>query len=249
MNVRGVLVCTVLLVVATGWVPPIFGGGRAEEQADRFGDLSGLLREVVRNGQVDYVKLGQRVEVLEAVLDRLAEIDPDALTANDQKAFYVNLYNSTVLREVLRRNQDGFSVAEDEFAFFKTPLVRMSGRTLTLDELEKGVALIAHPDPRLHAAFVCAAASCPELLPRAYEGRDLDAVLDISCRRWLADPSRNRFDPATRTAQLSRIFEWYEADFGGREGVIRFVNRHGPFRIDGWTIRYLEYDWALNSTD
>ncbi|MDW7709260.1 MAG: hypothetical protein SCH98_02205 [Deferrisomatales bacterium] len=55
--------------------------------------------------------------------------------------------------------------------------------------------------------------------------------------------------------RLSRIFEWYQADFGGRAGVLDFVRRHllDPGKRafletegDRLAVAYAAYDWGLN---
>lgn len=209
--------------------------------------LDALLAKHVKRGVVDYPGLcGADHPRLVACLEALASVDTDALAPRERTAFGIDLYNATVLGAVCERGRAGWSAAADSFALFHAPLVRTHGRTLSLDQLEHGLLVPGAKDPRLHFALVCAARSCPVLLPRAYRAADLDSLLDANLRAFLADPARNRFDAATRTAHLSRIFDWYAADFGGPGGVLAYVTKASGRDLTGWTVKFLDYDWSLN---
>ena len=67
---------------------------------------------------------------------------------------------------------------------------------------------LSHP-PRIHAAPVCAARSCPPLGREACVADRLDEQLDNNVREWLANPTLNRFDPSRAEAKVSPIFNWY----------------------------------------
>jgi hypothetical protein len=84
---------------------------------------------------------------------------------------------------------------------------------------------------------------------RALTAATLEADLESATRRFLADSTRNRIDPA-RGMRLSAIFKWYADDFRASDGGIQaFVLRHRPqspgLRPD-LPVEYLDYDWALN---
>ena len=137
--------------------------------------------------------------------------------------------------------------------YFKNAKYEVGGRSLNLYDLEREV-IIPMGEPRIHFAIVCASASCPVLRPEAYVAGTLDAQLDEAARRFINDPTRNRFDPDTRVAHLSKIFDWFTGDFeidGG--GVLDYVARYvqdpalaESLRGDGWSVQHLPYDWSLN---
>ena len=61
--------------------------------------------------------------------------------------------------------------------------------------------------------------------------------------------------PEKRKVFLSQIFDWYERDFGGKDGIGRFLLQHldndekRNFIDMYWSktkIEYLFYDWDLN---
>jgi hypothetical protein len=56
---------------------------------------------------------------------------------------------------------------------------------------------------------------------------------------------------------LSKIFRWYEGDFGGKEGIIKFLIRHLPadhrreyitLNRSKLRLKYTPYDWRLNAS-
>ena len=80
-------------------------------------------------------------------------------------------------------------------------------------------------------------------------------------RRFLSDRSRNRFDAASGTLWVSRIFDWYGKDFerGGQgTGSLRSLfARHAEqlaptpqdqaaLRAGRYRLDFLDYDWGLN---
>jgi hypothetical protein len=108
-------------------------------------------------------------------------------------------------------------------------------------------------DPRIHAALVCAARSCPPLRREAYTAERIDEQLDDNTRRWLANPELNRFDQATAGAAVSSIFKWYRDDFKTYTGSLDgFLKDHAPGGVRdalgdrALQIKFLDYDWGLN---
>jgi hypothetical protein len=93
----------------------------------------------------------------------------------------------------------------------------------------------------------------------AYIAERLDAQLEDNTVRFLGDRSRNRYDSANGKLEVSRIFDWYQADFerGGAGPVAQFIARYAEAIADDAAsravvrqgraqIRYTDYDWALN---
>ena len=209
--------------------------------------LDSLLRRHVRAERVDYLTLrdegGAR---LDAYLDRMAKVEATALPAAERLAFEIDLYNASMIRAVCDRYREGWTPADDEFAVFKAPIVRMRTGRVALDHLEHELIRARTKDARVHTALVCAARSCPPLLARAWTAAMLEADLDRQMRAFVRDSSRNRVDRAARTLMLSRLFDWYAADFSGAASVAAFVGRWRGEDLSGFPVSFLEYDWSLN---
>ena len=209
--------------------------------------LDKILRDNVRDEKIDYHNIRRHHrDQLDGYLDQLAATDVKALPRREQLAFYINLYNATAIRAVTERLKEGYSVADEDFALFKESLARLKDGAISLNDLEHKIIRPTFKDPRVHTALVCGARSCPPLLPRAYDAGDLDAVLDNNMRRFVNDPTRNRLDAANKTLLLSRIFDWYADDFGGKTKITEYVARFSSTPISRMNTRFLEYDWDLN---
>lgn len=206
-----------------------------------------VLQATVKAGKVDYAAVRDRyAPQLDAYLDKVADTDADALPRDEQLALYVNLYNASMMKAVAARYTPWYSVTDKHFAIFTEPLVRVSHKTISLDDLEHGILRARFKDPRVHAALVCAGLSCPPLWDHAYTGPAIDAQLDRTMRDWLANPAHNRVDPARKHLTLSKIFLWYAADFGGPDKLAAFAGKYLDRDLTGYTVSFFQYDFRLN---
>lgn len=220
----------------------------AEESPDQL--YAELLREHVEDGLVDYRGLAKRdLGKLDRYLAHVAKARlPKAKAA--RVAALVDAYNALVLRAVIRHGRPRSVL--DVKGFFDAEVHRVAGRELTLDQLEKTLIGPLADDPRTHFVLVCGAVGCPILEPSPYAGSDLDALdarMEAATRRYLRSPRGARVEPGQ--LRLSKIFDWYAADFGGPEGARAFVRarlteaqraRLGPSP----TVGFIDYDWSLN---
>jgi len=226
-------------------------------------DLDRVLRAAVNEaGWVDYGQiLRSHAEALERYLALLAATDLAQLTApGERMAFWINAYNALCLRLLMDHGLPDDVPHAHLFGknIFTERTYRVAGKVRSLDDIEHGILRQEFSDPRVHAAIVCGASSCPRLRPEAFVGARLEEQLDDECRRWvqsgrtLSGERKNHFDPKTRTLFLSKIFSWFEEDFGGEAGVRQFVARfadaalQASLREQKVTVRYLPYDWSLN---
>ncbi len=224
---------------------------------------SDLLRVYVNDKHlVDYQAWRANTTSLESYLEQLQTVAyQDYLNWNplQQKAFLINAYNAFTIKLILDhypvasiRKIGGFFTSPWKLEFFKL----LDGKIKSLDPIEHNW-LRQHAqlkDARIHAAVNCASISCPVLQRSAFVATQLDKQLDQANQQWLADPSRNRFDLAAKTVYLSKIFDWYEEDFGdNKAGVLAFLKKFGPKSLQSWqakdvSIEYLDYNWSLNDS-
>jgi hypothetical protein len=219
--------------------------------------------------RVDYAGFGADRNAFQACLDGLSavtEVDYRSWTREQQLAFLINAYNAFTVKLVLTRYPDLASI-KDLGSLFSSPWKKkffmLLGAERSLDDVEHGLirAPGAFDEPRVHFALNCASIGCPMLRERAYVAERLDAQLEDGVRRFLGDRSRNRYDAASAELEVSRIFDWYKADFEknvrGTGSVSGFLARYADLLADGAAaralvrqgqakIRYLDYDWTLN---
>jgi len=231
-------------------LPLIITACTAVAEPVRHESFDAILKATVRNERIDYMAVRTKhMSELNAYLSRMAQVDVNGLSRDEQLAYYINLYNATMIKAVVERYKPGYSPADNDFTVFKEKLVHLKGSKVTLDHLEHKIIRPTFKDPRIHAALVCGAVSCPPLLNRVYRADDLNKVLDNNMKKWIAnDSSRNKVDHRTRNLHLSQIFNWFAEDFGGKDNVANFVNPHFEEDVSGYRVQFLEYDWALNIT-
>ena len=217
-----------------------------------------LLKDIVTpDGLVRYDVLGEspRRRSLQAIVAVYAKADLPS--GDDEKlAFLCNAYNVNVLKMVVGdAAKEDFTSVMDIPGFFDTRSITVAGKQMTLNGLENE-QIRPMGDPRIHAALVCAAMSCPPLRGEPYTAKRLDEQLNDQSRRWINDPTRNGIDDQGRLS-VSMIMQWYGKDFSVEpyRGVVGFVRAFakpaGPIgrrlsRGDAPQVHFLKYDWRLN---
>lgn len=225
--------------------------------------------QVIDNGhasRVDYAGLLREKSQLDDYVASLSRVTRDRFNAwsrSQQMAFLINAYNAYTVELVLTRwprlqsirNIGSWLEKPWEIRFFS-----LLGTRRNLDDIE-GLLRDRRKfaDPRVHFAINCASIGCPMLQPFAYTGDRLDAQLRTATRDFLSDRDRNRYDPDHGLLKVSRIFDWYGADFESSRfhSVRDFLATHAAvladtpsararIRLKQVPISFLSYDWALN---
>lgn len=207
-----------------------------------------VLAQTVRDERVDYLTLrSDHLAALRRFLEGFAEIELSGLDDATALAAGVDLYNATVLEAIATRIGLGYRVDAQEFALFKEPRIRLGkGDPISLDHLEHEILRKRFPDGLLHVGLVCGAVSCPPLAAEPYLGRDARAVLESRMGEFLRDPQRNAVDRTAKSLELSKLFDWFSADFGGKDGIGAYVAKYLGSEVADFRVSFQEYDWALN---
>ena len=255
--------CGLTLATVRAQGAPAFDHGHAA--------WSAVLKECVKGDGFDYAHLAADRRGLTAYLDALHAVTPAELAAWSEPqrfAFWINAYNAHVVERVLERypvksinELDTRAAKVFDQAFIPMRALHPEeaegpggpggkDEPLSLNDIENGILRPRFHDARLHAAINCAARSCPPLRGEAFVAERLSDQLDQQMRAFLADASRNRIDPEKQELRLSRVFEWFAADFEREGGVSAFVARFVPAAradfVRATKPAFLEYDWALN---
>jgi len=247
-------------------VQPVRAQGAVQApSAVDHGTYTDLLQTYVDGaGMVDYAALkADHDAALAPYLRMLAETDPSSLDEPERLAFWINAYNALTLKLII----DHFPV---ETIRSITPaggptvprlndpwhvkVGEVGGQMRTLDEIEHDIIRARFDEPRIHFALVCAAISCPRLRREAFVGNRLNAQLDDQARTFLHADRKNAIPADDETVRLSRIFKWFEGDFGeDTDAVQRYLAPYfdGPVQQKlseaAYAVDYLDYDWALNA--
>jgi hypothetical protein len=192
--------------------------------------------------------------VLRADVARLEAVHIDAYARDEQRAYWMDLYNEETVILVLTHYPVGSIRAIDGGLFrrgpWDEPVLQVEGRNLTLNDIEHRILRPIWRDPLTHYGLNCASLGCPNLLPMALTGANVAAALAANARDYVNNPAHVALDGGGLT--VSSIYVWYEADFGGDDArVIAHLMRYAApalrARLAGVkTISGHQYDWHLN---
>jgi hypothetical protein len=212
-----------------------------------------LLHQYVAEGRVNYAGFKSEEAKLDRYLDRLQDVDPNALSRNEQFAFYINVYNAWTIKLILTKYPGIDSIKE--LGIFNTgpwkkQIVRLNGKTVSLDHIEHDILRPRYKDPRVHFAINCAALSCPPLRSEPFVAEKLDRQLDDATRAFINNPASYRLEG--RNLHVSRIFKWFSEDFNDDplSFYLKYANPQLKKKLENIpekiNIEYLAYDWSLN---
>jgi len=231
-------------------------------------DYATVLVNVIDDGYVDYVRLhDHHIDDLERYLTLMAKVGPTATpeqfpTRASRLAYWINAYNAVMLKRWLEGGAgDPQTLAGkpmiDDKTWFSQYKYRVDGRDMTLGQIEFDGVFEVSKDPRIHAALVCGAQSCPPLhvVPYSADPTTLDAQLEAAARGWV-----RQFDGLHIDAQgdvwMSDVFRYFADDFkamGGMAGVIEaWMHDADPRKAAALAaaredrIKYQKWNWTVN---
>lgn len=206
-----------------------------------------LLGKYVTSGGVKYAEWkgnAADMQALQGVVDAIAKENAGA-DKKQQLAFYINAYNAWILHEALGKYPTK-SVKDTLFTFFTSKRITVAGQQTSFKALEDNV-IRKLGEPRIHFALNCASRSCPPLSRQAFTSGNLDGQLETLAKGYVNSERGVKYSPETKTAELSKIFDWYKDDFKGEGGPIAFINKRRSTPIPAEAkINYQDYDWGLN---
>jgi hypothetical protein len=227
-------------------------------------------------GRVDYgaMKNSADYRYYQEVAAGLRSFDIASLSSEEEKlAFWIDIYNAIVIHGIVELSIKA-SVKEIP-NFFSKISYQIGDFPFSPEEMEHGILRAnARPpykifpafgrkdprfrfslkrmDPRIHFALVCGSRSCAPI--HFYEAEKISEQLDMAAKNFV-NSSEVIVLPEKNKIFLSQIFDWYDKDFGGNEGIRRFLLRYLD-KDDKWTfidknwsgikVEYLFYDWDLN---
>ena len=206
-----------------------------------FEEVNTFLSKNVKDGLVDYAAIKKNPALLNALLKEIA--NAPAKKGDDEKAFLINTYNAFVIKGIVDHYPVEGPLKID--GFFDKQTFSFRGEQVTLNQLEKQILMKQFPDPRLHFVLVCAAKGCPKLASFAYSSKELESQIESQTRKVINDPTFIRLEGPN--VQVSHIFDWYAADFGGKDQVIPFIQKYLLKKIKlNPKYTFYDYDWGLN---
>lgn len=193
--------------------------------------------------------------LLAGYLDQLQSADPRGFRRNEQKAYWINLYNAATIKVVLDNPAKKSILRMGERFFSIGPwddvLLDVAGQPLTLNDIEHRILRPIWQDRRIHYAVNCASIGCPNLTVRPYTGDTLHEMLDENEHDYINHSRGVSLKEGRLT--LSQIYKWYLDDFApDQAGLLAYLAEHADVDLArglrGWKgkLRY-DYDWDLNT--
>lgn len=202
---------------------------------------------------------------LKTYLKGLQKVDPRKLGRSEKFAYWANLYNAKTIDVVLEHypveSIRKITINEGLFGFlkksvgvggpWKAKIINVSGKNLSLDNVEHDIMRPLFKDPRVHYAVNCASYGCPNLAAEAFTGANLETLLDSGAKAFVNHP--RGISITDGGVKASSIYQWFQVDFGGTEaGVLDHVRKYAnpelKKRLEGKnSIASYAYDWSLNT--
>ena len=213
------------------------------------GDFNNLLQTHVNDkGFVDYKSLKKNEGKLDTYLAYLEKTSPEkSWSADKEKAFWINVYNAYTLKIILDNYplKSITKISNKGKTAWKTPFVKVGGKTYTLDHVEHEILRKKFSDPRIHVGVNCASGSCPKLGNLAFTEDNVDSELERLMKEFINDSTRNKL--SAKKVEISEIFNWFKGDFTANGSVIDYINKYANTPVNKKAkIKYLTYDWSLN---
>lgn len=231
-------------------------------------DYSAVLRTYVNaDGLVNYAALQANPQPLNNFVARLAALSPNTYAAwseTEKISFLINAYNALTLASIIEQQPLKSSI-KDILGVWNFKKHTVMGQSVTLDTIEHEMLRKEFQEPRIHAALVCAAISCPPLRQEPYTGDRLNEQLDDQVRKWLSSVHGLKIDRAQNRVSISSIFDWFGEDWQAQYAVegtfvgsakeraaLNFISNYvspadKEYLAQGnYKLNYLNYDWSLN---
>ncbi len=207
---------------------------------------------------VPYAKVspGDR-RALEGYVDMLAGVKVGALNRDEQRAYWINLYNALTIKVVLEHypvdSIKDIDISPGWFSFgpWDAKLVKVEGEEVSLNDIEHRILRPIWKDPRIHYAVNCASMGCPNLKREAYTAANTGELLESGARDYINHPRGADFYGHGKL-RVSSIYVWFQEDFGSSDkGVIEHLKKYAEpglkqslENVKG--ISDDKYDWSLN---
>lgn len=203
-----------------------------------------LLQQYVDDaGKVNYKGLKADKAALDAYCQLLTDNPPlETWNRNETLAYWINVYNALTLKLIVDNYPTRSIIKLDGGKTWDVRRIKIGSNKYSLNNIENDIIRPKFQEPRIHFAVNCAAKSCPPLWNHAYTADNLEAALESRARAFINNSGFNTL--AGNRARVSKIFDWYGADFGD---LRIYLNKYADSPLDAnASIRFNEYDWDLN---
>lgn len=217
----------------------------AQNSTSFFNKADVFFSAYVVNGKVKYAEIEKNPKLLNELLAEAKKIKISPYSEQEFKAFWINAYNLAVIDGIIKN----YPVTSplDVKGFFDVQKHSLGQQSVTLDEVEHKILFGNFPaESRFHFVLVCAAKSCPPLIPEAYKTETLEKQLQRQTEKTLNNPEFIQLK--NDKVLFSEIMKWFNDDFTkGGKSLIDYVNQYRKTAIPKtMEIGFYTYNWELN---
>ncbi len=191
---------------------------------------------------------------LDRYIENMADIDPRKYSRDEQKAYWMNLYNALTVQLVVK-NYPVKSINDIGGVFSRGPwdskLVTVEGKKLSLNDIEHRILRPIWQDHKIHFGLNCAGVSCPNLQPVAFTGSNVQTMLKKAGKEYINHPRGVELKKGRMTA--SSLFKWYGEDFAKSDkAMMKMFAHYANDRLALYLLGFkgkieYKYDWRLNA--
>ncbi len=240
------------------WQKNDLQGGEPIDHSDWQGFLDSHLQrgndEITR---LNYAEVSEGDKnLLDHYLAQLQRSPVSSLSRDQQRAYWINLYNAGTAWVILKYYPVA-SIRDIDISpgwFSDGPwgkkLFKIEGQMVSLDDIEHRILRPIWKDPRLHYALNCASLGCPNLQQQVFTVENNEALLDQAATSFINH--RRGVDVVNGELDVSSIYHWFKEDFGGSDQAVishlkRFANPALAAKLRNIKeISGHQYDWSLN---
>ncbi len=193
---------------------------------------------------------------LERYITALEQLPVRRYNAEQQLAYWINLYNAVTV-DIVLQHYPVESIRDIDISpgFFADgpwgkKLLSIEGQQVSLNDIEHRILRPLWQDPRLHYALNCASLGCPNLSSSAYNGDTIERQLNRAATAFVNNPRGVSLTDGR--LYVSSIYSWFRDDFGKSDSaIIDHLRRYAaaPLKDTLADIRSIagnRYNWSLN---
>jgi len=178
---------------------------------------------------------------------------------NEQKAFWINVYNALTIDLVLSRypltSIRDINISPGFLARgpWGAPLFSIEAEKLSLDDIEHRILRPIWKDNRVHYAVNNASLGSANLQPLVFTGDNTEGLLEKGAREFINHP--RGVDIQKNRLQVSSIYVWFQEDFGrDAEDLMEHWQKYADPQLTDALEKYSgglahNFDWRLNGVE
>jgi len=216
-------------------------------------------RKQITRFDYDNMRAADR-QILEKYIEQLQKTIVTDLNRDEQRAFWVNLYNALMVQQVVAHLPLDDIRDKD---FQDDPLVTIETRPLSLNQIRDGILRPIWRDPRLLYVLHQPALGSPDLAPTAFSAANGEEVLEDAARKFINHPRAATIRGVVKNDGIyfgesrliiSSIYLWFQADFGNINNDHAVINHLRHYArdelrdaLDGAsTLSDDQFEWRLD---